>query len=221
MKDSIVLIQNLLNICEGISAFAGILCWQNIKDYRIKSFVAYLIFIVAMEILGAYLKFHNYKEETSMLYSYVVIPVEFLFSYWFLYKNSDSSIFKKLSIVFSVVAVSINVVEILFIKNEKYFFISLSYICYSLFLVILVLFYLYHFIKSDRIINALSFFIFWVCCAYLIFYLGTFPLYSFYNYLYKVDKNLFNLYWKVAMFFNMIMYLMFAIGLIWTRKKSN
>lgn len=219
MKERIELMQIILMSCEAIAAFAGIICWHRAKDRRIRVFIMYLLFIAIAEQTGWYLRHHGYKDETSMLYTYVVIPIEFLVAYWFIYKFSEIQFVKKLCVFATVFGGICNAAEIFLFSKEKFFFISLSYIVYTLLLLILVLHYLFYFTRSEKIINYWRYFSFWVCSAYLVYYLATFPLFAFYNYLYKVDKNAFMLYWQLQMCLNAGMYLLFFIGLLWTNKR--
>jgi len=219
MKEKIEFFQKLVMACEILSALAGVFCWPKIKYARIKAFVIYLVVIAVAEQTGWYLKHHNYKEQTSMLYAYFVIPLEFLFAYWFIYKFAESSSLKKLCIIFAAIGITGNIIEIAFFSKEKFFFSSLAYIIYALLLLILALIYLLHFAKSDKIITYRKYYSFWVCAAYLIYYLPTFPLYAFYNYLYTVSKDSFYIYWDIQMCLNALMYLLFFTGLIWTSKK--
>lgn len=219
MREHVIFLQKGLMACECLAAFAGIMCWMRIKDYKTKMLVIYLIAIAVSEQVGWYLKHHGYKTQTSSLYAYFVIPLEFVFAYWFINRSSRNILIKKASLFFVFFGLLINAIELIFLKNEKFFFSSLAYISYALFLVILVLMFFYFFIKTEKIITWWREIEFWVAAGYLIYYLCTFPLYAFYNSLYKNNEGLFYVYWEIQMWLNMIMYLIFTMGIIWTSRK--
>ena len=219
MKETVKLFQHLLYYCEGLALLAGIIAWKFITDKKIKAFVLYLLFIIICEQTGAHLTRLGLKPGSAMLYNYLAIPVEFLFAFWFLYAQSDGRISMGLYIIFSALSILVRVIEFTFLKDEKFFFSSLSYIISSFFLLILLLLFLWEFIKTDKLIQYQRHFSFWVAIAMLIYYLGSFPLYAFYNYLYDINKSVFYLYWEIQMCLNMCMYLLFSAGLLWTNLK--
>lgn len=219
MKDTVELYQKFLMGCEFAAAFAGIVTWRRNADFRMTYFRIYLCFISVSELLGWYLKHNGYKELTSQLYAFFVIPCEFLFSFWLAAAFSLKKSLKKGMLVLALSGALVNVFEIAFLRSEKFFFSSLAYLVYSFFLLIVVLVFLWEFVKSDAILNPWDSMIFWICISWLQYYLLTFPLYAFYNLLYNLDKSSFMAYWKVQMILNMLMYLLFFTGIIWTSRK--
>ena len=219
MKEKIHLLQNMLYGCEGIALLSGIIAWKYIKDKKIRYFVCYLLFIVFSEQVGNYLGRHGYKSASVMFYNYLVIPAEFIFAYWFLHAHLEKIRSKSLLWGFSSGCLIASVLEYTLLKDERFFFSSFSYVVSALFLLILILLFLWQFIKTDKLINYDRYFVFWVAVAFLIYYLGTFPLYIFYNYLYSVNKKVFYIYWETQMYLNMLMYLLFSVGILWTNLK--
>lgn len=211
--------QEILNCCEGLALLAGIIAWWFITDKRIKAFVLYLLFIVVCELLGGYFKKYKMTAENMILYNYFVMPAEFLFSYWFLYSYMPGKKIKAICIAFSAISILSRIIELTFLKDERLFFSSLSYVISSLLLLILILLFLWQFIKGDKLLQFDRYFEFWVAIAFLIYYLGSFPLWTFYNYLYNTSKESFYVYWQIQMYLNMLMYLLFATALIWTNIK--
>lgn len=219
MKENVQLLLKLLLACECIAAFTGIIFWNRLVGSKNKGLAVYLIFIAVAELLGAYLRSHGYKEQTSKLYAYLVIPIEFLFAYWYIYKSGDQRRLKKICIWFAVLGITGGIIELAFFKKEKFFFSSFAYLIYSFFLLILVLIFFFDFMKTKKVILWWEELSFWVCAAYLIYYLTTFPLYAFYNVLYEKSKSYFYLCWSVQMFINMGLYLIITLGIIWTSRK--
>jgi len=216
MKEKIYLLQNLLYCFEIAALVSGLIAWKYIRSRSLKAFVLYLLFIAIGEQTGSYLGRHGYKNLSASLYNYIIVPVEFFFGYWFIYRNLNRKKWNILFVLFVVLDISTRLGEFLMLRNERFFFSSLSYLVSCLFLLIFILVFLWQFIRSDRILNYSKDAVFWIVIAMLIYYLGTFPLYIFYNYLYKVNKSLFNVYWEIQMYLNMLMYLLFGAGLLWS-----
>lgn len=219
MKEKVVLLQKMLMACELLAAFAGLFYFNKAKDFKTKAFYVYLLLIAVTEQAGWYLKNHGYKVETSNLYTYFEIPLEFIFAYWFIINSSLSMRIKKIGIGFIYSGLAINAIEVIFFKNDKFFFSSIAYISYNLFLVVLILMFLYEFVRSEKIIFWWKEISFWICSAFLIYYLTTFPLYAFYNVLYNTSRHFFYIYWEFQMYLNMLMYLLFFTAIIWTSRE--
>lgn len=215
----VTLFQILLLCCEGAAAIAGLLTWRFINDKRIKAFGIYLMFVLASELSGLYFSKNLMTNANITLFNYVVIPLEFLFSIWFLYSYMPGKKIKKICIAFSTLSIISTIIELTFLKDERLFFSSLSYVLSSLLLLIIIMLFLWQFIKSDKVLEYDRHFDFWIAIAMLIFYLGSFPLWTFYNYLYNINKDSFYVYWQIMMGLNMLMYLLFATALLWTNLK--
>jgi hypothetical protein len=213
--------QYLLFCCEWIAAIAGIIAWKHVKNTRYKYFVGYLLFIAVGDIV-AYNIAHNASSlakrmlANELLYDLFIIPIEFLFFYWFYYRCFTKPIHKKYCMAFAVCSIIFRVLESTVWSNENFSFSSLSYLVSSVFLIALVLLYLVQFMRSDNIIHYHRHFDFWVTLGLLVYFLGTFPLFAFYNYLNHENKPFFYNYWRVQMSLNMLMYLFFSFAFIWT-----
>ncbi|MGC4101575.1 hypothetical protein [Ferruginibacter sp.] len=219
MKQRLIFLQELLNYSEMVALVAGLIAWIFITDKRVRYFVVYLAFIVACEQLGHYFAKSQLKTENVILYNYLVIPVEFLFNIWFLYSFMPSKKRWQLCFVFSITGILAQVIELTFLKDERFFFSSLSYIVNTFLLLVVILMFLLQFIKTDQLLQYYRHFSFWAAIALLIYYLGSFPLFAFYNYLYQSDKSSFYVYWQIQICLNILMYLLFAAGLLWTNIK--
>jgi hypothetical protein len=219
MKERVEFFQILLHCSEAIAVLAGTIIWVSLTDKRIKAFILYLLFILICDVLGWYFKNYHYKTANVALYNYLVMPVEFLFNIWVLYSYMPNKKLKHLCIVFSSIVIISRVIELGFLKDERFFFSSLSYVISSLLLLIIILLFLLQFIKSDKLLQYDRHFDFWIAIALLIFYLGSFPLWTFYNYLNNTNKTLFFTYWQIMMCLNITMYLLFATALLWTNLK--
>ncbi|MBP6024601.1 hypothetical protein [Ferruginibacter sp.] len=220
MKERIELIKILIIVVEFIAFFAGLIVLKKLKPPSVKWMVAYLFIISCSELAGRILTIMKYKVQVSFLFEYFVIPLEFLFFYWFFYSVSSKSRFKKICLLFMFLSVVSRVVETVFFSNTKFFFSSFSYTVSNMLLLIIVIVHLIGFVKSDKILFFKKNIVIWISIALLIFYLGTFPFYAFNNFLWETEKKLAFFYWQLSMFLNMTMYLLFATGFIWTTSGS-
>lgn len=220
LKERMQLLEKLLFFSEFIALIAGLTSWKTISDKKVKAFVLYIAVIVISEQIGYYLGRSNYRYVNMMFMNYLVIPLEFIFLYVFFYMHLQGRMAKNICLFFSVTSILVRILEFTLLKGSKYIFSSLSYVVSDFFLLIILMIFLWQFINSDKLLNYHRHFVFWVSIALLVFYLGTFPLYTFYNFLYKEHEVSFNLYWQIMMCLNIFMYLSFAAGLIWTNRRK-
>jgi hypothetical protein len=218
-KEQLILLQQILFFCEWIALIGGLIVWKRISKTKYRYFVLYLLFIVLGELSATYIGRNLNKGANILMYNYLIIPAEFIFFYWFFYVHLNRRWHKLLCIIFVFGSIFVRLIEFTVLKNEQFSFSSLSYLISTIFLVSLALIYLVQFIKSDQIIYYYRYLSFWVTIALLIYYLGSFPLFAFYNYLYAEEKSFFYSYWKIQIFLNMFMYLIFAFGFLWTNIK--
>lgn len=208
--------QKLLFCCEWVAVITGIAAWKQVRNTRYKYFVAYLLFIAVGELVAFNIGHHVSTTINARLYNWLIIPIEFLFYYWFYYGLLTKPLHKKYCVVFAMASIVFRILEYTVWSNEKFSFSSLSYLISSVFLIALVMIYLAKFIRSDNIIYYHRHLDFWVTLGLLVYFLGSFPLYAFYNYLYIVENDFFIGYWKIQMILNMLMYLIFSFAFIWT-----
>jgi hypothetical protein len=218
-KEQLTFFQQLLFGCEWIALIAGILVWKRMENKKYRFFVLYLLFIAAGEVTAYYIGRNFHKGANIILYNYLIIPAEFIFFYWFFFMHLKKRLHKYLCILFTLCSILVRVVEFTVLKDEKFSFSSLSYLTSAILLTLLALIYLVQFMKSDNIIYYHRHFSFWVTIAVLLYYLGSFPLFAFYNYLYAEEKVFFYSYWKIQLFLNMFMYLIFSFAFLWTNIK--
>jgi hypothetical protein len=218
-KEQLVLLQQILFACEWIALIAGLVVWKRLKNTKYRFFVLYLLFIVMGELSATYTGRYLNRGANILLYNYLIIPAEFIFFYWFYYAHLNGRLYRRICISFVLASIIVRVIEFTVLKHEKFSFSSLSYLVSTILLVFLALTYMVQFMKSDKIIHYHRHISFWITIAILIYYLGSFPLFAFYNYLYAEEKSFFYSYWKIQIFLNMFMYLIFSFGFIWTNIK--
>lgn len=208
--------KHLVFCCEWIAAIAGIWAWKQVRHTWYKYFVAYLLFIAIGDISAHYTGVFIAKPIRTALYNWLLIPTQFLCLYWFYYRCFTKPLYKKYCVAFAVFSIVLRILEFTVWENANFSFSSLSYLISSVFLFALIMMYLVQFMRSDDIVHYHRNFSFWVTLGLLVYYLGTFPLFAFYNYLTSVEKDFFYVYWRVQMGLNMLMYLIFSFAIIWT-----
>lgn len=214
-------IQRLLTIVfEALSMFAGIITWRKHKGTVLNTFTIYLAVIVTCEITGNRLLYYGYKMVSNYLFTFFVIPIEFLFLFYLFYKLTKSKKIKYFIIISTTLIVISFLIEQFYLKNsQKYFFLSLFYSVSNILLLIIIFLFSLRWLQHGNIINYTENSIFWIITGLLLFYLGTFPLFAMFNTLWDLDKNLFRKYYSVQFILNWLMYLLFTIAFIWGKPK--
>ena len=203
---------------EALALFAGVLTWKKFKSTPMNKFILYLAFIVIAEITGNIMVRYKLKEENNILFTYLVIPAEYLFFFYLFYTILKSKWQKRLVIVSTALLLISMLYEKNFLKDgETYSFESFSYSVSNILLLIIIIAYLISFVRSDQILFYKNNPVFWIALGLLFFYLGSFPLFAMYHYLWALDKKLFLTYWHVVFVLNCIMYCLFSISFLWGR----
>ncbi len=205
-----------LNFFELLACVTGFIYWKKIRHTFWKWFPFYLLAIICVELTGKFLP----RGPNVLVYSYVGIPLQFLFYFWLFFKYFEHSKERKWPLIGMVIYILGWLTEIFFLEGIRSGFFSFSYMCGNVILSILVLLFFIRFINSDKVLEYRSDMMFWVCCGLLIFFLGSLPLYGLWNTLAAGFFKIFNVYWKVHMVFDYIMYICFSIAFIWGKPKS-
>jgi hypothetical protein len=199
---------------ELLACIAGFIHLKNLRPSFWKLFPVFLLVIVACEIPGYILAFNNEMETNRTLYVFFVIPLEFLFYFWLLFKMTK----EKHPYVFAsglVFYIASFITEYLFYPTMKSgFFLSLSYTTGNLILLVFVFIYFLKLINSNELLGFYKTMGFWVAAGLLIFWLGSFPYYGLMNFMWPAHKNIFIVYTWVVTFLNYFMYLSFTVGFL-------
>jgi hypothetical protein len=207
-------------VFESIAMFAGYYRWKKNKGTVLNIFTVYLSLIVLGEIAGNYLQHSGQEMAANYLFTIFVIPMEFLFFFYFFSKMIHTKSAVRYGIVATIVALAVFLFEELFLKTkEKQFFMSLFYSVSNIFLLIFVIWFFLQFFKSDNLVNYRYNPAFWISIGVLLFYLGTFPLFATYNILWEWDKGLFMNYYTALFWLNLAMYSCFTIAFLWGKPK--
>lgn len=206
----------LLHLCEITSALVSLFYFKKFRKGG-QYFSMYLCFIVLAELIGFALKYQPVRNYNTYFFSFFVIPIEYIFFYWFLIYTSFQKKYYWFSLGMSIVYIASIVIEHYYKKD--FAFLSLSYVMGAIGMLLSVLinfsFHLHykhiHEIKTEPT-NYIS-------IGLLIFYIGTFPYFGMKNYLYTHYINVCIVYTHVSLVFNCLMYCMFTYSFLCHKRK--
>jgi hypothetical protein len=199
---------------ELLACITGFVNLRNLQPPFWKLLPVFLLVIVACEIPGYILAFNNQMETNRNLYVFFVIPLEFLFYFWLLFKMTNKT-HPALFVIGLLVYVAFFLTEYFFYPTIKSaFFLSVSYTTGNLVLLIFIFLYFLKLIKSNELLHFYKTTGFWVAAGLLIFWLGSFPYYGLMNFMWPTYKSIFLAYTWVVTFLNYFMYLSFILGFL-------
>ncbi len=213
--NSIRWMRYILLFIELASFVAGLIYWKKIKSTIWVWFTIYLCFISFGELICNYLNYYtSLRGIVNKIYTYFLIPLEFLFLFWLYYQHAKSTRSKLLIIVCSFIYIGSFIADQYFFQGKKFIFDSFSYCMGNLVLLVVILSFFISFSKTDEILHYESSLIFWVSLGAIVFYLGTMPYFGLIHLLYDKYRHIFNFYTYLMFAFNWLMYLLFIIGFI-------
>lgn len=184
-----------------------------------KIFTVYLGIVSAMEITGLYLLETKQWDLNASLYKFLAFPFQFIFLFGLLLANIKTSRYRLILLISILLYVVSWIVEYEFISKQKHGWMSLSFTVGSLILIVLLFMYFIKLIKSEDILKFYKKQSFWVGLGILIYYLGSFPFYGMFNYIYLKSPNLHLIYFQIVLILATSMYLLFAASFIWGKEK--
>lgn len=78
------ILKEILLSCEFLAALIGLVYFTRVRDFHWKWFVFYLIYILTYETLGCEIS-NSLNKKLEILFSYITIPIEFLFLFGYLH----------------------------------------------------------------------------------------------------------------------------------------
>ncbi len=203
-----------ITLFELIACITGFYYWRRIKNTFWRYFPVYLAIIVVGDSIGHILAFQNDMIGNRNLYMYFIIPFEFLFYFWIVYQL----LFERMQVVFvsgTVLYVLSLIAEHFAFPNIKSgFFLSLSYTVGNLVLLVFLFIYFLQLVRSAQLQYFFKESSFWVAVGLLLFWLGTFPYYGLFNFLWPKHKAIFITYTWVMIALNYCMYICFTVAFI-------
>jgi hypothetical protein len=201
-----------IKIMEGLACITGLLCWAKLYPRFWKAFPIYLFIITCCEFAGWYMNTHGIKG-SKIMYSYFVVPLEFLFMYFLYYKNLPKQ-FLKTVFAFSLIYLLSWGGELIFVQHTKWIWLSMSYTVGNIIMLILGIIYFLQLLKSEKLLSYKKQIFYWVNLGLMLFYVGTFPFYATLGILYKEAPKLYEILYWMSVTLNYFLYSFFIIGFL-------
>lgn len=204
-------LEYVLLLLEFLSALIAFFYLFKLKNTYWKWFCIYLIFIFFQEF---YWFFNIYlgKITKQEYYAFLGIPIQYLFFYWLYALKS----LKKKTLFIILCLIYIITIPIEFYLNAVDIVYSLNLTIGTLLLTLLIVLEFLNQMRTDIILKFKKNKMFYINIGVVLFYIGTYPLFAFYDLLSKEPYieigNLYYLYFRISV---CLMYLLFIISFIW------
>ncbi len=208
---------------EALAMIVGFICWKYLKPTYWKLCPIFLLIIVINEIIGNLLRYVDVQANMEW-YSFIVIPLQFLFYYFLFFKFFKQRNLKIMSIAFSIIYFIAFLIDNFSRSNNDYGFSSISYTVGNLFMPVLIFTYFLQLLKSPQIFSFTKEPMFWISNGLLLSYLGGFPLYAFQHSMGHKYPDFFNNLWIFVILLDCISFLMFTYSFIcfkWNPQSSS
>jgi len=203
-------------LIELLAAIAGFLYFFQLKDSHWKWFCLYLIIMFVQEYFWFDKKtFAGISKQE--FYAYCGIPIQYLFFYWLYGLKSLGN--RKLFVVFSAIyIVTFLVIEIL--PQQLNIVHPVNLTVGTILLTILVIMEFKKQITLDNILEFKENKMFYINTGVIIFYIGTYPFFAFYDILREEDfrdiGDAYYMYYRISI---CLMYLLFTASFIWGKHR--
>lgn len=217
MLQTYPILNKLLLGAEFIAALVGFIYLFKLKNSYWKWFSIYLILIFTQELFWFFKNsFLNIRKEDY--YAFVGIPVQYLFLFWlYAYKSLKN---KLLFVIVSFIYLLTYIPFEFFLKRLNVFY-SVNLNIGTFLILLLIVFEFIKQIKNDDILKFKKNKMFYVNVGLIMFYIGTYPFFAFYDVLMRDPyTGIWNVYYVYFMFSNILMYLLFSASFIWGKHQS-
>lgn len=183
-----------------------------------RTFPIYLLILGIFDGIGYLIKdsFIN-----NFLYIYILIPCQILYFSYLYYTLSNLEISKRIIKICTIFLVVSFIVFGYYFKydfdNLDFYFTNNSNILF----IIIVILYFYEVIHLDKILYTLKDMQFWVSLGLILYYLFTFPYYSFYRILFENNSSIIKIMFNIEKPLCLLMYTFFIIGFILKEKNES
>ncbi len=214
------LVQYGLVIMEAIAFLIAVFHWQKVKNSYWKWFVVYLGIIVLSEIAGLTLLYHFKLVWSSRnLYTYFVIPLEFLFFFWLYFRYYENRSARYWPLVGAVIYAVAALVNFIFYPHTNIGLFPFSYMLGIILVLALAILFFYQLMVGNELLGFKYNTMFWVSLGLLIFYLVSSPYFGLRQLLYAKYRDIFWIYYYIQFGVNYLMYIFFCIAFIWGKAR--
>jgi len=201
---------------EFLSALVALVYLPKLKNTYWKWFCFYLIFIFIQEFYWFfYSSLLGVSKQTY--YTFLGIPIEYLFLFWlYAFKSlGNKKIFLSCLVIYTSTYFPFELYY-----NQVNAVYSLNLTVGTILLTFLVILEFNKQIKTDNILKFNKNKMFYINVGVVLFYIGTYPYFAFYNTLLKEPfiglGNFYYIYFKVSV---CLLYLLFISSLIWGKQQ--
>lgn len=195
----------------------SIIHYKLLNENGLKSFIYFLIFVLAGEVTGVVLaKVYG----TNVVFYNIFTSIQTAY-YLFLIQSSILSVkIKRIIGVCTGVFILSYIINYFFVQNIHTELVSYTFTIGCLFITLSSMYFFYELLHSDKIENYATYVRFWIILGVFIFYTCNIPYMSIYNYLSVNYNTILNAYYKIIEILAYIMYVFFIIGIIWSSKRK-
>lgn len=219
---------------ELLAAIAALFCYSKYKTTKARYFIYFLLFVLGLELLGAYPYYVNENRVLSFLNDTWLERNFWVYTiFWhlgsglflsFYFKNLlNNSRFK---LIVKLLSVGFVLYFVLYYGTHlKLLFSEFTYtgiiLYWSLLILVSVVFYLIELLQSDKLLNFYNSIDFYIAVIWFIWLIIITPL-TFYNvYFTTADLRFVILKGQIYLLANIFMYLMFTFALLWCKPQNN
>ena len=183
-----------------------------------RSFPIYLLILGICDGIGYLIKdtFSN-----NFLYIHILLPYQVLYFLYLYYSLSKLEISKRIIEICSIFIIGSFIILRNYYTNDfnnlDFYFTNNSILIF----IIIVILYFYEVFQSNKILYILKDLQFWVSLGLILYYLFTFPYYSFYRILFENNSSIIKIMFNIEKPLCLLMYTFFIIGFILKEKNES
>jgi hypothetical protein len=199
------------------TALVSFYYYVKVKDTGLKYLPFFLLFVVFYEMV-AFVLF--YKKNSNIWLYNIGVNVEILFYISVFYSYLERKIHKKIALYGGVFYELFFLIHYSLSSNYLIDYQSYPFLLGALLLVVLIMLFIIQFIQSDKILFLQKYLIFWISIGLLFYYVVPIPLditRQFMNS--ELTKGAGQYLRNIQYVSNVIMYLTFIYGFIWSSMK--
>lgn len=213
------IIRWVINFGELSALLVGIYYYKSLNPKYWRLLVLLLGIILTTELLSKMFNFGGKQEWSIYVYNFINFPSTIVMLTYLLSRPFDNR--KNIFTVGALIYCISFIIELVFIKSNRFGIMTTSYQIGAVFLLVLCLAYFLKMTHSNLILNYKTDMHFWLAIAILAYTVTTLPFSALRVTLYNSSPRLFDFYWKIVMFFSFSMYIILIVGLSLSFKKDN
>ncbi|RPD39589.1 hypothetical protein [Chitinophaga barathri] len=199
---------------------AFLVAWLHYSSLKRRGmvFIPVLLAVVLVSEAVGFLLLKKYVSwvPNGVWYNYMT-PLQFLCIFLLFRRNTRSRPWRTAILCFAGLTVLLTLLYAILPHSRQ--FNTFNFTVEAGCVAVCCLHYLYECMNSNNITAIEKNPLFYFAMGTLLFYLGTLPLRSMYNYLYQHHRALFFGYYELSRILNYIMYGLIIFGILWAKKK--